>query len=144
MRVNVHLQTVPHLRLSFTADTNELTKLRTTRWGGFGCVYDMCIKNYYQIINYYYCLWLLLNLLQPLLCLGLLPKSSHPREQDIHIYPVSSVLMLSWASRVASYFCLSVSYSLHKIYISVLQRFFTRLILLVTFPPENGQSATDQ
>ena len=47
MRVNVHLRTV-HLRLSFTADTNKLTKSRTTDEGGLDvcmiCVVKIVIK----------------------------------------------------------------------------------------------------
>ena len=38
--------------------------------------------------------------LQPLLRLGLPPKSSHPREQDIHIYPVKFLSAQSFSEKL--------------------------------------------
>ena len=129
MRVDVHLQTV-HLRLSFTADTNELTKSRTTDEGGLDVRMICVVKIVIKIIIVYDCCSTYLfaatvtswasTQVEPsqrtryshLPCF--LSAQSFSDKLMNGVLPAETVMLL-WASTVAIYFCLSVSYSLYKI-----------------------------
>ena len=128
MRVNVHLRTV-HLRLSFTADTNELTKSRTTDKGGLDVCMICVVKIVIKIIIVYDCCSTYLfaatvtswasTQVEPSqraryshLPGCFLSAQSFSENLMNGVLPAETVMLLWTSTVVASFFCLSVSYFL--------------------------------